>query len=171
MKYIIICFFYFSSVCILHAQGLRHVKGNLGIDATIHLTKFDPAFSIGYANYITERWIQKTKFNYEKGKIGSSNYQTFFIIPTVSYSQLNIKSIVFFNLEFGGFIGIETSENSEFIKNETVLLYGINAGIEIEYFIINKLAIISNINELISFSSKFGNYRYQLGIGVRFFIK
>jgi len=171
-KIIIILFVLFLIIPFgLKSQTMRHVKGNQSIDVTAHLTAFSPAYSVGFSNYFKEKLIGKLKLNYESGRIGISDYTAVLLMPSVTYTPFNFKSIAFFNLEGGIVLGMEKGSNESFIENINTFIYGINLGSEVEIFIGSKIALLVNFNEIITFSSKFGNARYQIGSGVRIFIK
>lgn len=171
MKKLIFITLFMVLVSSIKGQTMRHVKGNVGVEFSGHLTAFDPAFSIGYTNFFKDDIIGKVKFNYEAGNIGLSDYRAMFLMPSIQHTPFNIKSVVFFNIEGGLVIGVEKSSNPEFILEENTFLYGFNMGQETEFFIGGKIAILLNINQLLTFNSKFGNARYQIGTGVRYFIK
>lgn len=164
---IIITLFIINNV---HTQSLRHVEGNVALDATIHITDYAPAYSLVYTHFFKDDVLFKVKLNYEKGIIGTSNYTAYLLSPTVAHTPLKIKSSLFFNFELGGIIGVEQASNPEYVEKFNNLIYGLNGGIEIEYYFINNIALLMNFNELITQNSKFGNARYQVGFGLRLII-
>ncbi len=155
----------------IQAQKLRHVEGNVAIDVSIHLTDYAPAYSLVYTHFFKDDMLFKVKLNYEKGLIGLSNYTAYLLSPTVAHTPLKIKSSLFLNFELGGIIGVEQASNPEYVEEYNTFLYGVNGGVEAEYYFLNNIAVLLNINELITQNSKFGNARYQIGFGLRLIIK
>ena len=153
------------------SQSLRHGKGNSGVHATFHLSEFGKAFSVGYTNYYKEKFVFKVKFNYESGIIGLTNYDSFKFFPTLIYTPFNYNNKLFLNLNGGILVGLEKqlalSENPE----HTNLIYGGIVGAELEGFIINNVAVFGNYHQMYQIGSDFGKFRYQYGIGLRYYIK
>ena len=166
--FIIIALFIINNA---HSQSLRHVEGNVAIDVSIHKTDYAPAYSLVYTRFIKDNVLLKAKFNYEKGIIGRTNYTAYILTPTIAHTPLKVKSSLFFNFEIGGIIGVEQASNPEFVEQYNTIIYGVNGGVEAEYYLINNIALLLNFNELITQNSKFGNARYQIGVGFRIIIK
>jgi hypothetical protein len=150
------------------AQSLRNVKGSKGIDVTGHYAKFGKAFSLGYSENVEDKVSIKARLNYETGLITHTNYNVISIIPSATYTLINLKSILFIDGEIGGFGALEKAKNIDFAIDETTGIYGVVAGGEAKVFIKN-VALLFNFYEFYTLKSKFGTYRYQAGVGARFY--
>jgi len=153
------------------SQSLRHGKGNSGIHATFHLSEFGKAFSLGYTNYFQEKLVFNGKFNFEYGTIGLTNYESYKLIPSLVYTPFHYQNKVFLNLNGGIIVGLEKQLALEEIGENTNLIYGGIVGAEIEGFIVNNIAVFGNFHQMFQAGSDFGKWRYQYGIGLRYYFQ
>jgi len=78
---------------------------------------------------------------------------------------------VFLNLNGGIIVGLEKQLALEEIGENTNLIYGGIVGAEIEGFIVNNIAVFGNFHQMFQAGSDFGKWRYQYGIGLRYYFQ
>lgn len=169
---------------------LRHVKGSIGIDASVAYAHYGTAYQLGYIQYFNEKHSLSIMANYERGIIRdvdknattsgnnekylnsiAPHYEDLLANVLYGYTVYAIKDKVFFNLKAGGLVGM-----SKFVNPKTEIIsanfnYGVVAGAEAEIYLVNRLAVIAYFNEQYTFKNIFGKIHYQLGGGLRFFVK
>lgn len=154
-----------------YSQSLRHGKGNSGIHATYHRSDFGQAISLGYTNYFQEKLVFNGKLNYEFGTIGLAKFDSYLLIPSLVYTPFHIDNKVFLNLNAGIIVGLENQKALEEIGAKTNLVYGVIVGAEIEGFVSNNVALFGNFHQMFQAGSQFGRWRYQYGLGFRFYFQ
>ena len=175
MKRIITGIFLVISFCI-NAQNeftslkLRHIEGIKALDFHYGKSDYGMFGSIGYTYYYSDKYFISPLLNYEQGKKGLTNFQNYNIQINSHHTVLKLGDALFFNLKYGGQAGLEKCQGFENIKEQIKYTYGLNAGIQIEWYLINRIALLGLAEQQYNFNSNLGSLHYRYGLGLRFTI-
>ena len=146
---------------------LRHLKGVQGIDLGCGITKFSSYYQFSYYYFFSDKYFIKPTLSYETGKIGLTNYNEYSLFVSFERCFVKLKDFVFINGGLAPVPQLQNTQNDVLLKNETFFPLGVSADINVELFVLNKLALFGSFNEIYSPKDKFGNFRYMVGGGIK----
>lgn len=181
----------------LNATAQRHFKG---IDAVEFRTgsrisgeSFDVSFGAGYSKYLNFKSYYKIDFDLYttsyflyKEEIKDRSYGYLFS-GSYFYNLINSDNkhnSLFFNIYGGVFAGLETFGIGKY-KNRTDFRYpyiavsdtyknrlvaGLQAGIEVEYFLSERIGIVANLKEIYSPFRKLSEWETVITVGIKYIL-
>ncbi len=99
-----------------------------------------------------------------------TDYKDYNLMFSGQYTLLHLRDFIYLNARLGLLAGFESVNNEDLAINESYFVYGVFAGPEVEIFIIDKMALIFDVNQQYNFKSKLGTLHYQIGGGIRLLI-
>ncbi len=150
---------------------IRHIAGFTGLDLSGGYAGKGVYFNAGYNKYLSDKLIFSSAFNYEYGKIGISDYANYALHFGLNNTIFKIHENLFLNIKYGGLLGIYTGENTYLEMKQSNFNYGLVAGINSEIYLLNRLALLITAEQQYNFADKFGGFHYQVGAGLRFYLK
>lgn len=147
-----------------------HYKGEKGMEITWGKSDIGYLFKGGYSKYFKDNWYYKGIAFYEFGRPYQTDYHNFGIQAMGCYSFVNINYDAFFNVVGG------ISANYEYIlnlslDNKSSINAGLIFGIEGEYFVNERIAFVGGGYQYLLLNQRFGNSRWDYGIGLKFMIR
>ncbi|MFN7012633.1 MAG: hypothetical protein ACK4ON_00015 [Bacteroidia bacterium] len=167
MKKLLLVFTGLLIASLSYSQGLVHVKGQNALDLRYFHAGNGKAYELGYARFLRDDFVFKSGLNYEKGKIGLTEYSDISLKLTPEYTLYTMFSKIFFNASLPIVGTIQNTINPEYISSVPYFIYGFGIGGEIEYYPISNFALVIEAYELFTNNNKFGKFHYQIGGGLR----
>lgn len=166
-----------SGAQLCYSQGSVHVQGQKMIDLQYGFTtKSSRAIQSNFTTTLNRAQSLRFGLTYEKGVIGSFEFDEVRLSNRFSHVIVNVNDRLF----IGGIGGIQLGYNSNkswigenldegptkesYLEQKGHYLYGVSLGLEIEYFIFNRVAVIAECSEHFSFNSAFGRF-HLIGTG------
>ncbi|MDR2909983.1 MAG: conjugal transfer protein TraO [Bacteroidales bacterium] len=184
------------ALCILfslNAVAQRHSENSKGFEFSggfMDNTKFPPgdngafALNLSYSSYISTKSYYKTGLDMSEKSYTvegdlTAPIMTYLVDGKYFYSILsNSQKSFFVNIGGGGFLGFENVNKlkreytsryySTGLKNRFV--YGLNAGIEIEYFFTSRFGIVASLSESKVFNSNLSSWHSYAQVGFKYLI-
>jgi len=152
------------------ATAQYHYRGEKGLEILWGKSDIGYLFKGAYSKYFKDNWYYKGGGFYELGRPFQTDYRNFGIEATACYSFLNFDYEAFFNIVGGLSANYEYILNLD-LNNKSSINGGALLGIEGEYFVNENIAFVGNATQYILLNGKFGNRRWDYGIGLKFMIK
>ena len=146
---------------------LRHIKGVHGIDIGSGITKFSSYYQFSYYRFFSDNYFIKPSLSYEVGKIGLTKYNEYSLFVSFERCFVKLKDFVFINGGLAPVMQLQNSQNDVLEKSGTYFPLGVSADVNIEVFVLNKVALFGSFNEIYTPNDKFGNFRYLFGGGLK----
>ena len=146
---------------------LRHLKGVQGIDIGGGITKFSNYYQFSYYYFFSDKYFIKPSLSYEVGKIGLTNYNEYSLMVSFERCFVKFRDFVFINGGLAPVPQIQNTQNDVLEKSGTFFPLGVSADVNVELFVLNKVALFGSFNEIYTPKDKFGNFRYMLGGGIK----
>ena len=163
---------------------LHHVTGQKAIAVTIGSTKYSPfkRFQLEATMFNNEKTFWKTGVSIDNGDLGASSNENATGLLTYQDYQAHVKyGYSFFNYQgrffasgIGGVqVGVQNTESKLYNTKTSKFIYGLAAGLELEYYFINNIGITAEFNQMITFGSELSNDKlfylhYYYAIGVKY---
>lgn len=150
---------------------MRHVMKQQFLDGRCLYAHLGPAFELNYGYLITDDLQFHIGVNYEQGKINFSSFEYENLKLGVSYSVFKINRSIYINPDLSAFVGAMKATNSDLQVKDNYFNYGLSGGMNIEAFVLSKVSLLFIGEEQYNFKDKFGKWHYNVGVGIRVYIK
>lgn len=150
---------------------LRHLKGMQAIEAKVLYAKLGTAYELNYGYYINNNYMLHAGINYERSKLQYTNIEYRNIKLGGIFTFTSYKNRLYLNGTLSGIIG-QIVLNRPIIDSKTAKFnYGFAPGINSEIYILNKLSLILSFEQQFNFKDDLGVMHYNVGGGLRIYIK
>ncbi len=146
---------------------LRHIKGSQGFDMGGGVTKFGNYYQLSYYYFFQDKYFIKPTLSYEAGKIGLTKYSEYSLMLNFERCFVKYRDFIFLNGGLAPVIQLQNTSNEVLSQSDTYFPYGISADINLEIFVLSKVALFGSLSEIYCPNDKFGNFRYLLGGGLK----
>jgi hypothetical protein len=157
-------FFVSVTVC----GQIRHVKGIKAFDLSYGASRYGKTFGMGFVKYFSTNLYGKIDMYFEKGQAPGLAYNSNGVNCQAAYKVFKYKGLIYVNAVGGVSASYDSPEKGGNFTINTQLKYGVFAGTEIEFFISDKLAVVTNWNQRYLLGNLYGQTRWYSSVGLRF---
>ena len=148
------------------SQSILRINGVQGIEVMGGLSDLGYIGSVGYGRFFAKGWYAKAVLTYERDSDDRFDNTTLSVDLLASRNLLPLRR-VFFNLLLGSTVAIENLDGFRSEKRLNQTSVGAATGLEVEYYLFNNVAMITQGITRTLFSSNTGKSRYYAALGVR----
>ncbi len=153
------------------AIKLHHLKKMQSIDVRVMYAKLGTAFEFNYGYLMTDEAQFHIGAYYEFGKIGYTTYDYKNAKIGVAYSLFKVGQRLFISPDLSLLAGFIKGKSSDFETTDSYFNYGVSLGLNTELYITNKLCFLIVADQQYNFKDQFGKYHYNVGAGLRLYVK
>ena len=122
---------------------------------------------MSYYYFFRDKYFIKPSLSYEAGKIGLTKYSEYSLFLSFERCFAKYRDFVFVNGGLSPVIQLQNTNNDVLGQSGNYYPLGISADVNLEVFVLSKVALFGSLSEIYSHSDKFGNFRYMLGGGIK----
>lgn len=156
---------------ILNAQGVIHIKGQKNINISGGITGLGKFGNVGYGQQISNLLNITGELQFEKAEFNATPFSIYKIVGTTNFNLYNLKQKLFIIASTGLFANYGVINNFEGLKSDqasTGYNWGLVGGVELEYFMLEKIVLFSNFRQSYLFADFLGNKTYTVGVGLKY---
>ena len=159
---------------LLHkANAQIHIKGIQGVqlDAGINGMNAGINVNLGYVRFFHPKWHYGVLAGYDQSVENDITYKAYSLKPRLYYAAYSFAEKLFVNALAGSFLSHEqfAFENPEEGVSPSPLAYGVEGGVQLEYYLSSNVSLILEGTQGLNFGKAKGG-RYQINFGMRYFL-
>jgi hypothetical protein len=131
------------------------------------MTKQGYGFRIGYTMFFSNRINLPVLFDMENGVVGYTKFSRYSLMVQPGYTILKPFKNDYLTAYIPALAGFESLKSDEVTTKQSFFMYHVGVGINNEYNISSKLAILLFFDQMVIGKSKIGTRYYSTGIGLR----
>lgn len=148
--------------------NVKHVKGQKTIDIAGIATFTGFGGQITYGKYTSNKLITTIGVEYEQGSVNYTDYLMSAIDGGGMYTFAKITPDLYLHGLGLLKIGFENLQNEELKTKDSNFIFGVSVGLNLEYYITNKIGVAITAEQIIYMISDLGNQYPKFGVGIKF---
>lgn len=148
--------------------SINHVKGQQAINGFGFVTFNGFGGQINYEKFKTNKLILNAGIEYEQGNVDFTDYQLAAIYGGGGFTLAKLTKDFYLHGTGSIKLGFENLKSQELNQTEANFIVGAIIGINIEYYITNKIGTILYVDQIIYMLSDLGNQYPKFGIGIKY---
>ncbi len=152
------------------AYSQQHLKGMKAVEGGFGITNLGMYGNIGGSYYLSAKGQFKPSLGLEWGEYSGVDMKNIYLNLEYYHNVFKIGDNIYFNPGAGAIVQYYMFSGSslEAVEQKTEMTnFGINLGLEIEIFVVEKVALTLNARQAFLFSDP-GSQMYMLGGGLKF---